>query len=79
MTEFVCGLIGLLLGAALFAPGRFLCRGRERGDTQPAAPGPDEAERLRQIEADRRAFRALMGYNADVAYGMERMAREDEA
>ena len=81
MTEFVCGLIGLLLGAALFALGSFSFRGRERGDPpqKAAAPGPDEAERLRQIEADQRAFRALMGYNADVAYGSERLTREDEA
>lgn len=78
MTEFVCGLIGLLLGASLFALGSFAPRGAERGRTPPAAaPGPDEEERLRQIEADQRAFRALMGYNADVAYGTERMTRED--
>ena len=77
MTEFVCGLIGLLLGASLFALGSFAPRGAERTQTPPAAPGPDEEERLRQIEADQRAFRALMGYNADVAYGTERMTRED--
>ena len=75
MTEFVCGLIGLLLGAALFALGSFVPRGAE-SHPAPAAPDADEQERLRQIEADQRAFRALMGYNADVAYGTERM-RED--
>lgn len=78
MTEFVCGLIGLLLGAALFALGILSSRGAVRTQTPPAAaPSPDEEERLRQIEADQRAFRALMGYNADVAYGTERMTRED--
>ena len=76
MTEFVCGLIGLLLGAALFALGSFFSRGAERSAAPPAAPDADEQERLRQIEADQRAFRALMGYNADVAYGTDRM-RED--
>ena len=30
MTEFVCGLIGLLLGAALFALGILSSRGAER-------------------------------------------------
>ena len=78
MTEFVCGLIGLLLGAALFALGILSSRGAERTQTPPAVePSPDEEERLRPIEADQRAFRALMGYNADVAYGTERMTRED--
>ena len=75
MTEFVCGLIGLLLGAALFALGSIVPHGAE-SHAAPAAPDADEQERLRQIEADQRAFRALMGYNADVAYGTDRM-RED--
>lgn len=79
MTEFVCGLIGLLLGAALFAMGFFAPGGRDRRRSAPAAADAEEAERLRQIEADQRAFRALMGYNADVAYGSERLTREDEA
>lgn len=78
MTELICGLAGLLLGAAVFALGFFASRARESLEAPPAAPGPDESERLRQIEADQRAFRALMGYNADVAYGTERMMREDE-
>ena len=73
MKELIGGLIGLLLGAALFALGSLA----QRTEAPAAAPDPDEAERLRQIEADQRAFRALMGYNADVAYGTERM-REDE-
>ena len=76
MTEFVCGLIGLLLGAALFALGSFVPRGRGGETAREKAPDADEQERLRQIEADQRAFRALMGYNADVAYGTDRM-RED--
>ena len=76
MTEFVCGLIGLLLGAAVFALGIVSARGTENVQTTPAAPDAEEQERLRQIEADQRAFRALMGYNADVAYGTDRM-RED--
>ena len=77
MTEFVCGLIGLLLGAALFALGS-LARPAENRRAERAEPDADEAARLRQIEADQRAFRALMGYNADVAYGAEHM-REDGA
>ena len=76
MTEFVCGLIGLLLGAAVFALGIVSARGTEHAQTPTAAPNAEEQERLRQIEADQRAFRALMGYNADVAYGTDRM-RED--
>ena len=73
MTELLC----MLLGAALFALGFFAARERERIET-PRAPAADpaEAERLRQIEADRRAFSALMGYNADVAYGAERLGEE---
>ena len=72
MTEFVCGLIGLLLGAALFALGS-LARPAKGGREERSEADADEAERLRQIEADQRAFRTLMGYNADVAYGAERM------
>ena len=78
MTEFVCAMVGLLLGAALFALG-FAARGGEKRAAAPAKCAEGEDERLRQIEADQRAFRALMGYNADVAYGTERMAREDGA
>ena len=78
MTEFVCGLIGLLLGAALYALG-IRAGGDKARSAAPAEPGEEEAERLRQIEAEQRAFRALMGYNADVAYGSERLTREDEA
>ena len=77
MTEAICGLVGMLLGAAVFALGWFAARTRESIETAPkAGPGPEERERLRQIEADQRAFRALMGYNAGVAYGTERLDGE---
>ena len=79
MTEFICGLIGLMLGAGLLALGALAGRGRDRAASRPEAPDEEARERLRQIEADRRAFRALMGYNADVAYGTERLEREDGA
>ena len=78
MTEFICGLIGLLLGAGLLALGALAGRGRGAA-AQPEQPDAEARERLRQIEADQRAFRALMGYNADVAYGTERLEREDGA
>ncbi|MBR5342892.1 MAG: hypothetical protein IK149_03235 [Oscillospiraceae bacterium] len=78
MTEFVCAMIGLLLGAALYALGFFAARARERIEAPKTAEADEEA-RLRQIEADQRAFRILMDYNADVAYGKERLTREDGA
>ena len=41
MTEFVCGLIGLLLGAAVFALGIVSARGTEHAQTPPAAPNAE--------------------------------------
>ncbi len=76
MTEFVCAMIGLLLGAALYALGIQAGRDRAR-PAPPEAPGEEEAARLRKIEAEQSAFRTLMNYNADVAYGTEPIARED--
>lgn len=78
MTQFVCAMAGLLLGAALFALGFFAARERTRIQERSGNggdPAPSDEEK-RRIEADRRAFRALMGYNADVAYGLEPLREE---
>ena len=76
MTEFVCAMVGLLLGAALYALGIQAGRNGAR-PAPPEAPGEEEAERLRKIEAEQSAFRTLMNYNADVAYGTEPIAEGD--
>lgn len=76
MTEFVCAMVGLLLGAALYALGIQAGRNGAR-PAPPEEPGEEEAARLRKIEAEQSAFRTLMNYNADVAYGTEPIAGED--
>ncbi|MCR5665085.1 MAG: hypothetical protein K6G17_09465 [Oscillospiraceae bacterium] len=72
MTEILCILAGLVLGAALFAAG-----GRRARRETPHEPPRASEERRRQLEAEQRAFRALMGYSADVAYGLERFSEEE--
>ena len=76
MTELIFTLGGLVLGAAAFALGFFVARAGETPEAPRAASDPAEAERLRELEEERRAFRALMGYNADVAYGAGRAGEE---
>lgn len=79
MLQIVCALAGLLLGAGLFALGFFAARDRariqSRTESRTDGEAPSDEER-RRFEDDRRAFRALMGYNADVAYGLERLGEE---
>lgn len=61
----------LLLGAAIFAAGLLFGYRMGRGQPAPAAPSPSEAE-ARALQEDRVAFRQLLGYNADCAYGSEK-------
>lgn len=85
MTSILLGLLGAALGAAFFIAG-FLF-GRKTAPVKNAEPQavekyvPSEAdlaevekqrERLRQ---DQQAFHELMGYSADVAYGVKAMPK----
>lgn len=56
--------------------------GAARAEDMPReAPEPDAGPRekaLERLEADQRAFSALMGYSADVAYGLTKHALTEE-
>lgn len=67
----IYGIIGFALAAALFISG-FLLGWRMRGERY-RAPTPEELgeqERKRLI-SEQNAFRELINYNTDVAYGLE--------
>ena len=75
---FLYGVLGFTLCLLVFGAG-FLVGSRLRTPaavTKPAEKEPDEAELRRiqrereELEAEQRAFRALTGYSADVAYGL---------
>lgn len=81
MTSILLGLLGAALGAVFFIAGFWFGRKSTADVKTPAVPSytPSEAdmaeiekerERLRQEQA---AFHDLLGYNADVAYGRQRM------
>lgn len=84
MISILLGLVGALIGVGLFVGGFFIgywekSEAYEPEDVQPIREEPeppteeekiriaDERERLRE---DQQAFHELMGYNADVAYGV---------
>ena len=82
--EFIYGLIGVLLGAGLFLLGMYA-----GGKRTPAPVKREEAElteaelkRIEQarkeLEEDQRAFRQLVSYSADIAYGLERFPSESD-
>ena len=81
MTSILLGLLGAALGAVFFMAGFWFGRKSTADAKTPAVPSytPSEAdmaeiekerERLRQEQT---AFHDLLGYNADVAYGRQRM------
>lgn len=83
MTSILLGLLGAALGAVFFIAGFLFGRKTAAIHTAPAAPQyePTEADlaeiekqrdRLRQ---DQEAFHDLMGYSADVAYGVKAMPK----
>ena len=74
--ELLIGLIGALVGIGLFICGFFLGKAQAKPWTPPEQPPLTEddlvkirEERLRLIE-DQKAFRQLMNYGVDQAYGL---------
>ena len=57
-------------------------RGAAQGEAAPREepdPGAGPREKaIERLEADQRAFSALMGYSADVAYGLTKQALTEE-
>jgi hypothetical protein len=82
--EFLYGLAGFLLGVGSFFLGFYV--GKTTARPVKRAPEKDvtEAEIKRakrereELEADQRAFRALVGYSADVAYGLTEFQLESD-
>ena len=73
--ETIFGLIGALVGIGIFMFGFWF--GRETykpKKTETADPTEDELNRIqeerRRFIEDQQAFRELMNYNADMAYGV---------
>ena len=85
MIDILLGMVGMLIGIAIFYAGyRMGLESREptKGVAQePVEPDEAEAaeleaarERLRQDQA---AFHELIGYSADVAYGLKTMPHKE--
>ena len=71
----VFGLIGALLGIGIFMFGFWF--GKETSQPKKADPMEPTEEEMKEIReererliADQKAFRELMNYNADMAYGI---------
>lgn len=69
MLEVLLGVLLLGLGAAAGWLAHGLAALAKQTRPGPETPEEREAERLRE---DRRAFETLMGYNVDMAYGLDR-------
>ena len=68
MVEVLIGVVLLVLGGAGGWFARKVLEAARRGTSEPETDAAREAERVR---AERQAFEALMGYNAETAYGMQ--------
>ena len=71
----VLGLVGALVGIGIFIFGFWF--GKEMSQTKkvdPTEPTEEEMKEIREererLIADQKAFRELMNYNADMAYGI---------
>lgn len=81
MIEMLCGLLGAALGLAFFAAG--FCFGRKSVGSgkitgadkyQPTEDELAEQEKVRErLRQEQEAFHDLVGYSADVAYGITKM------
>lgn len=68
MVEVVLGMVLVALGGLA---GWFLRGIEERAkrlSPEPETPGTQEVQRM---QAERQAFETLMGYNVDMAYGLD--------
>lgn len=73
--ETILGMLGALVGIGIFVFGFWL--GKEMNKPKKVDPAQPTDEELAQIQEERRrliqdqeAFRELMNYNVDVAYGV---------
>lgn len=75
--DFLIAMVSATLGAAFFGGG-FLAGWKARDAMSrtkgPSAESPDENE-TRRAEAENEAFRKLMGYSVETAYGLNREGR----
>lgn len=82
--EIIYGFLGFLLGAGVFLLGMYLGRQQTQAPVKREEVDPTE-EQMRRLEKERRAleeeqraFRHLVGYSADIAYGVERFPSESD-
>ena len=68
MVEILIGVVLLVIGGAGGWFARRLLETVRRGERAPETGAERDIERMR---AERQAFEALMGYNAETAYGMQ--------
>lgn len=81
MIELLCGMLGVVMALGVFALGFFVGqRFQKPASAEKPGPDEDEVERIRRererMEKEQAAFRALVGYSADVAYGLTEFPKE---
>ena len=69
MVEVLIGVVLLAIGVAGGWFARKLMEAAKRGARMPET---DAARDIERVRAERQAFEALMGYNAETAYGMQK-------
>ena len=69
MGEVLIGVVLLAIGGAGGWFARKLMEAAKRGTS---VPETDAARDIERVRAERQAFEALMGYNAETAYGMQK-------
>ena len=69
MVEVLIGVVLLAIGGAGGWFARKLMEAAKRGARMPET---DAARDIARVRAERQAFEALMGYNAETAYGMQK-------
>lgn len=77
MVEFILGASVLMLGLIMgFAAGAAVMGGPERSLPRRRAESSPGGESCR-FEEDNRAFRDMLGYSADIAYGVTEMEKSE--
>ena len=69
MVEVLIGVVLLAIGGA---GGWFARKLMEAAKRDASMPETDAARDIERVRAERQAFEALMGYNAETAYGMQK-------
>ncbi len=69
MVEVLIGVVLLAIGGA---GGWFARKLMEAAKRSARMPETDAARDIERVRAERQAFEALMGYNAETAYGMQK-------